>query len=880
MTSTLRAAWSRLVSSWRRDQLDAELAEELDGHLAMLEEEYRQRGLAPDAAGDAARRDLGNTTLVRETHRAQRGFPWLDTLRQDVRYGLRGLRRDAGVAIFAILIVGLGVGASTTVFSVVHAVLLRPLSFQAPEQLVWIGNIADNGVDEWQIQVDHFVDLRERSHSLADAAGYFAYYGPDDSKLTGGGEAERLGNVPVTCSFLRVLGVEPLLGRHFTEEECAQGGPAAVMLTHTLWTRRYAGDPTVVGRVIGINGAPVTVVGVLSPQFDFATVFDPGTRIDLFSAFPLSEQTNRLGNVLAVIGRLRPVVTIEQARAEIEALGVQLTRDEPGRNTLRPKVAALEERVSGRFRPAMLVLAGAVAVVMLIVCANLSNLQMARAAARQREMAIRVALGAGRGRLARQLLIESLMLAGAGAIVGLMFALAAVRAIAAVDAFSIPLLASVRIDAIVLGVTAAVAVTTGVVFGLMPALNVPAEATQRVLRESGRNVSEGRRLTSLRAALVASEVALACVLLAGAALLVRSFLNVVAVDPGFRAEQVSAMRIDRSFQLPEQEARNAHYDNVLQRTRTIPGAASALADVLPLAGNRSRGVAGQGQQYERDALPQGYIRVVSDGYFRTLGIPLHAGRDFTADDALSGEPVVIVNQRLAEMLWSGQEAVGQILAHGGGVPRRVVGVVGNVRHASLESGFTGELYLPIRQTDDYSRIDVVVRSEIPAEALAGMVRAALLPIEPDLQRAEWRTLDQLVDRAVSPRRFVVLLLSGFAGFAVVLACLGLYAVVSYSVSRRTQEIAIRMALGESGGSVRWRVLVETLQLAALGLVLGLLAAWPLGRLLSSLLYETAPTDPVTFITVPIVLLGVALLAGYLPARRAARLDPLLALRAD
>jgi predicted permease len=859
------------------------LAEELDSHLAMLEEEYRQRGLAPEAARDAARRDLGNTTLVRETHRAQRGFPWLDTLRQDVRYGLRGLRRDAGVAIFAILIVGLGVGASTTVFSVIHAVLLRPLPFRAPEQLVWIGNIADNGVDEWRIQVDHFVDLRERSHSLADAAGYFAYYGADDSKLTDGGEAERLGSVPVTCGFLRVLGVEPLLGRHFTEEECAQGGPAAVMLSHTLWTRRYAADPTVVGRAIGINGAPVTVVGVLPRQFDFATVFDPGARIDLFSTFPLSEQTNRRGNLLAVVGRLRPGVTVEQARAEIEALGVQLTRDEPGRNTLRPKVAALEERVSGRFRPAMLVLAGAVAVVMLIVCANLSNLQMARAAARQREMAIRVALGAGRGRLARQLLIESLMLAGAGAIVGLMFALAAVRAIAALDAFSIPLLASVRIDAIVLGVTAAVAVTTGVVFGLMPALNVPAEATQRVLRESGRNASEGRRLTSLRAALVASEVALACVLLTGAALLVRSFLNVVAVDPGFRAEQVSAIRIDRSFQLPEQEARNAHYDNVLQRARAIPGvAASALADVLPLAaGDRSRGVAGQGQQYERDAYPQGYVRVVSDGYFRTLGIPLRTGRDFTAGDALAGEPVVIVNERLAEMLWPGREAVGQILDdRGGGVPRRVVGVVGDVRHASLESGFTGEVYFPIRQTDDYSRIDVVVRSEIPAEALAGMVRAALLPIEPDLQRAEWRTLDQLVDRAVSPRRFVVLLLSGFAGFAVVLACLGLYAVVSYSVSRRTQEIAIRMALGESGGSVRWKVLVETLQLTAVGLVAGLLAAWPLGRLLSSLLYETAPTDPVTFITIPIVLLGVALLAGYLPARRAARLDPLLALRAD
>jgi predicted permease len=304
--------------------------------------------------------------------------------------------------------------------------------------------------------------------------------------------------------------------------------------------------------------------------------------------------------------------------------------------------------------------------------------------------------------------------------------------------------------------------------------------------------------------------------------------------------------------------------------------------VLPLAaGDRSRGVAGQGQQYERDAYPQGYVRVVSDGYFRTLGIPLRTGRDFTAGDALAGEPVVIVNERLAEMLWPGREAVGQILDdRGGGVPRRVVGVVGDVRHASLESGFTGEVYFPIRQTDDYSRIDVVVRSETPAEALAGMVRAALLPIEPDLQRAEWRTLDQLVDRAVSPRRFVVLLLSGFAGFAVVLACLGLYAVVSYSVSRRTQEIAIRMALGESGGSVRWKVLVETLQLTAVGLVAGLLAAWPLGRLLSSLLYETAPTDPVTFITVPIVLLGVALLAGYLPARRAARLDPLLALRAD
>ena len=883
-------AWLNLISArirafFRTGDDDRDFGEELEAHLAMLEEDKVRRGMAPEQARREARVELGGVTQLRDAHREVRGLPLLETILQDFRYTFRTLRRDAGLTTFAILIVGLGVGASTTVFSVVNAVLLRPLPYDHPERLVWISNIADNGVDEWRIQVNHFLDLHKQTQSFSDLAGYAAYYKPGDRLLAGDGEPERLTSVPVTENFFHFLGVQPFLGRLFTAEECQWNGPRAVLLSYGFWQRRYVSDPNIVGRTINLDETPVTVVGVLPASFDFAAVFAPGTQVDLYAPFPLTQETNRRGNTLVVIGRLNPDATIESARAEFEFLGKQLTSEHPERNTIRPKLTPLDERISGRFRPALFVLVWAVGAVMLIVCANLSNMQLARMATRQKEMAIRVALGAGRRRLIRQMLTESVVLSCCGSIVGLLLAGAGTQSIASLEAFEIPLLESVRVDVVAFGFTALIAVLTGLIFGLMPALQVPAITVHDHLKDSSRGSSAGRGHAWIRSALVVSEVAFACVLLVGASLLIRSFLHVLDVDMGFQPERVAALRIDPSSQYSNQAKRNAYFDEALRRVRSITGIrGAALADVLPLGGNRSWGVAGEGQIYGRDEYPQGFARVVSDGYFGAMGVPLKAGRDFTERDTPSTELVVIINETLARMLWPGEDPIGKRLLADGvvnkEVMRRVIGVVGDVRHQSLEEGYTGEIYIPIRQTNGYGAVDLVVRTDLAPVAVASSVRTALAPIAPNLAANEWRTLQQLVDKAVSPRRFVVLLLAGFAGFALILASLGIYAVISYSVNQRRHEIGIRMALGASAVDLQRRILIETLKLATAGMALGLAASWGLGQAIQSLLFGVTPSDPATFAAAPLVLFIVAALAGYLPARRASRIDPIIALRAD
>jgi predicted permease len=878
---SLRRFLNRVRSLFRKRELEDDLNAELTSHLEFAIEDYLRSGHSREEARRLAMVDLGGLTVAKEQHRDARGLPWLEDLLQDARYALRTLRRDAGATMFAILIVGLGVGASATVFSVVNALLLRPLPFQEPERLVWLSNIADDGVGEWQVQVKHHLDLREQTTSFSDLAGYYAPYGSGNSKLTGDGEPQRVTRVPVTCNFLPLLGVQPHLGRNFTREECQQNGSSAVLLSFGLWQRRYAGDPAIIGRSITIDTATTVVAGILPPSFDFASVFDPGRQMDLVSPFPLSEQTNRQGNVVAVVGRLKRDVTIEEARAEFQVLGKRLTEAHSERNTLRPKLTRLDERVSGRFRPALLVLAGAVTTVMLIVCANLSNLQLSRMATRQKEIAIRAALGASRGRLVRQLLTENILLSLGGGLLGFALAVVGTRAIAGLEAFSIPLLRTVELDSGACGFLVLLAVCTGIGFGLLPALRVPASAPQRTLKDKGRGASEGPAQAAMQAALLAAEVAFACVLLLGSALLMRSFLQVLDVALGFQPERVAALRIDGVFQLSSQMQRNAHIDEVLRRMREAPGIGrAALADVLPLGGNRSRGVAGEGQVYARDRYPQGYLRVVSDGYFATMGIRLRSGREITSLDTPDREPVVIVNETMARMLWPGKEGLGQILAHGGGTKRRVVGVVSDVRHVALDAGFTGEVYLPFRQTNDYSSVNVIVRTDLSAAPLATVVRSTLLPIEPNLAVNQWRTLDELVNKAISPRRFLVLFLAGFAAFALALASLGIYAVISYSVSQRQKEIGIRMALGASARNVQWRVLGQTLRLVGIGLALGLAVFRPLGLLMEGLLFGVKPHDTFTLIAVPLVLASTAALAGYLPARRAAHLDPMAALRTE
>jgi predicted permease len=526
-----------------------------------------------------------------------------------------------------------------------------------------------------------------------------------------------------------------------------------------------------------------------------------------------------------------------------------------------------------------MVLMCAVGVVMLIVCANLAHLQMARMGTRQREMAVRAALGAGRFRLLRQVLTESVILSCCGAALGLLLAVAGTRALAHLSAFNLPLLASVRVDGSTLVFTLLAAVASGVLFGLAPALQVPAYKLREGLQDAGRESSGSNRHSWFRDGLVVSQFALACVLLVGAALLIQSFLRVLDVNLGFQPEHAAALRIDPGFSIKSAAQQNSFIDDVLHRARSVPGiTAAGISDVLPLDGDRGWQVAAKGQVYDKDHHPEAFIRVVSDGYFESLGIALKSGREFTESDRAFSEPVVMVNETLARTLWPGQDAVGKMMTQDGG--RRVVGVVADVHHGGPETLGGSEMYLPMRQTGDYAAMRLVVRTALPPDSLAAGIRTALRPLDPNLPVTEFQTFQGLVDKVVSPRRFLVLLLSAFAGFALLLASLGIYALISCSVNQRTKEIGIRMALGASSGLVRRGVLATTLRLALVGVALGTLGSFALSKWIESLLFGTTPANPAVFSGVGLLLCAVALVAAYVPARRASRIEPLQALRTE
>jgi predicted permease len=849
----------------------------MDFHIESLAEDFAAQGMTEVEARAAARRKFGNMTQKSEDSRGVWLLRWWSDLAQDLRYSFRGMRRDAAFTAFVILIAGLGIGASSTVFSVVNALLLRPLPFRDPGRLVWIAN------QEWNTQVSNFLDLREQNRSFSDLAGW-GTHGTGDWQLTGTGEPERVTGVPVTQNLFSLLGVDLLLGRLFTADECRQraSAPQAVILSHGFWQRRFASDPSVVGSKLMFNNRAVTVAGVLPASFDFASLFAPGTPVDIFIPWPLTDETNRWGNTMSIIGRLkpgaRPNVILENARPEFTLLAKQMELQHPERNPVVPRLTPLDQRINGQVRPALLVLACAVGVVMLIVCANLSNLQLARLGARQKELAMRAALGAGRLRLLRQMLTESVALSCCGAVLGLALATAGTRVVAHLNAFNLPLLNSVRIDGTALAFTLVAAIFTGVLFGVLPALQAPAFEVQDALKEGGRGLSAGKSRAWLRNGLVVSEIAFASVLLVGAGLLVRSFVRVLDVNLGFEPEHTAVLRVD-STRIANPAQQNAFLDDMLQRARSIPGVRSAgVSDVLPFAGDRSWQVGAKGVIYPKNQHPESYIRMISDGYFDAAGIRLEAGRGFTEQDRASSEKVVIVNQTLARTLWPGQDPIGQVVTQDGG--RRVVGVAADVRHEALEKSGGSEMYIPLRQTGDYSDIELVARTTLPKDVFASAIRTALRPLDPNLPIRDVRSLQDLVDQAVSPRRFLVMLLGGFAVFALVLASLGIYALISYSVSQRVQEIGIRMALGASPGDLQRRILLGTFGLTALGLALGIAASRALSNMLGSLLFGVASGDPVTYAGVGALLIAVAAIAGYIPARRASRIDPMAALRSN
>jgi predicted permease len=806
----------------------------------------------------------------------------MDLLLQDLRYALRAMRRDAGFCAVAAVILGLGIGANTAIFSVVNTLLFRPLPFRDAGRLVWIANTGDTGLSGATTRVANYRDWRTMNQSFEDLTAYFAFSDYSTYTLKEAGEPERLSGFGVAENFFDLLGVRPMIGRPFDSEECRWNGRKAVVLTHGLWERRFGSDPGIVGRNLTLNDESTTVVGVMARDFDFASVFTPGAKVDMLVPFPITDETDRWGNTLAVIGRLKPGATIPKAQAEFDLLTQQILTSKKDRWKFGARLTGLQEQVSGRFRRALVVLLCAVGVVLLIACANLSNLLLARAASRRKEIAVRTALGAGRARLIRQMLTESMVLAGCGAVLGLVLAWAATRALSGLQAMSIPMLLSVRVDGTALLFTALIALATGLLFGLAPALQLSGAAITEALKDSSRGSSQGKRGAWVRGALVISEIALACILLVGAGLLMRSFLHVLDVDLGFQPARAAVWTIETGDRFKgNAQQTDAFLARLRHSVEAAPGVESAgVTDCLPLGRNRSWGIRAKGQTYGPGQLPLVYPRIVSPGYIGAMRIPLHAGRDITEHDTAESQRVIVINQTLARTVWPGLDPIGQeAFITDNKTLWRVVGVVGDVRHSSLEQTGGSELYLPLSQIGARS-VELVVRTRMAPEAVAPGVRAALRREDASLPTAEFRTLEDVVDRAVSPRRFVVMLLGGFALLALLLASLGIYGVVSYSVNQRTQEIGIRMALGASAGHVQMRVLRETVGLALAGSLLGVVGAAGVARLLESLLFGVQPGDALTFVAMTLVLTSVAALAGYLPARRASRIDPMSALRSE
>ncbi|MGH9772564.1 MAG: ADOP family duplicated permease [Candidatus Acidiferrales bacterium] len=870
----------RALAFFRKESWDRDFDAEAASHLDFAIEENIRSGMAPEEARRQALIRFGGIQQSKEKHRQARGLPFLDSVLQDLRYTFRTLRRDRGFALIAVLMLGLGIGANVAVFSVVDGILLRPLPLHNPERLVWIEQAKDtSGLSSLTYAADAYEEFRNRNRSFQSVTGYFAFTQPDNFRLTGYGQPLPVTAIYVVGNFFRTLGVQPKIGRLFTSGELQKNGPPAVLLSYPFWKRQFAGNSNIVGRTIDLNDKPVTVAGVLPESFDFGSIFLPGETVDMFVPYILDDWRND-GNDLPLIGRLKPGVTLPQAQAEANLIAPDLyiVKYPASKGYYTMKLTSLKQYVSGKLRRSLIVLWSAVGLILLIVCVNLSNLLLARAAARTKEFAMRLALGAGRGRLIRQLLTESLVLAAAGAALGLCIAYAITSYLAHQGSLALPLLSGVRVDGTALAWTILVTAAAAVLFGLLPGLKMSGKNVQASLKDMGHGMSTGRRHQRLRSVLVVSEIALACVLLIGAGLLLHSFLRLLDVHLGFQPDHAAVINVDfQGSGNPQKRTVSLH--EILRRVQGMPGIESAgISDNLPLEGNRSWGLGAKGKQYRKGEMPDAFVYVITPGYFDAMGMRLLKGRQFDWHDGVHSQPVVILNEKAARTLWPGKDAVGRV-AVVGGTNRTVIGVLADVHQSSLEAGAGLQMYLPVSQAWP-ERAELVVRSKLPVSALAPSIMHTLRSINPQQPSTQLRPIETDVNHAVSPRRFFVSLVSAFAAFGLLLAALGIFGVISYSVTQRTQEIGIRMALGATAGRIQANVLSQTVRLAVIGVVSGAIVSLAVARLIASLLFKTAPTDPIAFAGT-VVLLGLtALLAGWIPARRASRVDPMSALRAN
>ncbi len=797
-----------------------------------------------------------------------------------MKHALRQLLKSPGFAFTAIATLALGIGTCTAMFSLVNAVILKPLPFRDPDRLVWIENSGRDGLSARTTRADNLLDWRTQSHSFQALGGYFAFFDYGRITLTGGGEPERLRGVGVTDNLLDVLGVRPQLGRNFTLEECSGKGPAAVILSHAFWQRRFAADPSIVGRTLILNKTPTTVVGVLPRTFDFDAIFSPGNEIELITPFALTAETASWGNTLFGIARLRPGVTAAQAQAELDVIDAALQKAHPERWSFGARVSSIDDALRGKFRRSFYVLAGAVLCVLAIACVNLSNLLLARLNARRQEFAVRIALGARRRHLVQQALTESMVLAFAGSLIGAPLAMWATDLLSRLQTFGVPLLQDATVDLTALGVTIALTTLAGIVCGILPALYLSNAQKTSGLQNSTHQRTAGRSSAVARSTLVVAEVALACMLLVGAGLLLRSFDALLQVNLGFQPEHAMAWRIDPQRNFSNGGEVDTYFSDLAQRVAALPGVESVgFSDTLPLSRNRTWGAGAVGVEYPKDHYPLAYPRLTDPHYLATMKIPFIAGRPFDEHFDPKAPKSIIINENLARTLFpDGRNPLGQKIGVNG--ESTIIGIVANVRHSSLEEAGGNEMYLDCRQSGDWSALEMVVRSSRSLASLAPDVRAAIAAHDATIPNREFYELDRLIDNAVAPRRLITELLGFFSTLALALAAIGLYGVIAYSVVQRTQEIGIRMAIGAQRRDVLNLVLGSGLKLVLLGVALGLAGAFVLTRLLQSFLFGITATDPLAFAGNAALLLAVAALACLLPALRATRVDPLTALRTE
>lgn len=811
----------------------------------------------------------------------------METFLQDLRYGARMLLKQPGFTVVAVIALALGIGANTAIFSVINAILLRPLNYKDSERLV---------------QINHNYPKLDLKASVS-GAGYAHYRdncaafetvgaaSPWPVNLTETGDPERLQGMAVSHTFLPMLGIEPARGRVFTAEEDQPGLNRVVVLSDALWQRRFGGDPNLVGNTIKLNGESYTVIGVMPPSFQFGREF--AQQIDLYSPIALTPQQldpNRWrSEFLFVVAKLKPGVTLDQAQAEMDTIAANVRQqyfgggDASDPSSWGLLLRSLREIIVGEIRPALLVLLAAVAFVLLIACANVANLLLARAALRHKEIAIRSALGAGRRRVIRQLLTESVLLATVGGAIGLALAHVGIRALLSLNEDKIPRAAEIGIDARVLFFTAGVALLTGVLFGLFPAWQTSKSDLHAVLKEGGRSGSARR---SVRGLLVVAEVALALVLLVGAGLLLKSFQRLQDVNPGFKPEHLLTMQVSppaTKYQGPQQV--DAFFQQSLDRVKALPGVQSAgVSTSVPMSGFNSAGsFAIEGRTTAPGEMaPWGNRWFAGASYFQTLEVPLVKGRYFDDRDVRDAPPVAIIDETMERKFWPDENPIGRRISfqrdsQGNPIWREVVGVVGHVKHRGLEGESPVQYYIPFRQMPVNS-VFLVVRTAMEPTSLAGAVRGAIQEVDPELPVFRVTTMERMVADSMTQRRFAMTLLSVFALVALTLASVGLYGVMSYSVTQRTNEIGIRMALGAKVTDVLGMVVRQGMTLSLAGVGIGLTGAFALTRVMRTLLFGVSATDPLTYAAVALGLAGVSLLACFVPARRATKVDPMEALR--